>query len=117
MSRSRIALAVLVALPLGVFAAGAAKKATVKLDIKPADVHIYVDDKSVGMGGKPHVVSLAPGRHTVKLVRKGVTHEETLAVKAGENKNWAFDLGGDKDDQLKIDEPQPEQQPEAPAPE
>jgi len=110
MARSGLVLTLLLTFPLSVFA-GDTKKTTLKLDIKPAEVHIYVDDKSVGMGGKVHTVPLTPGRHTVKLVRKGVTHEETISLKAGENKSWAFDLGGGKDDSLKIDDPPAEDAP------
>jgi hypothetical protein len=82
----------------------AAKKAQLKLEVKPAGVSVSVDDKPVGQSGKDLQVSVAPGRHTIKLTRRGVSHEETVNVKSGESKTWAFDLGGGTKDEVKLDD-------------
>jgi hypothetical protein len=115
MARHHVALILALALvPLQLWAAPT-KKAILKLDIKPAEVQILVDEKPVGHGGKEHTVSLAPGRHTVKLVRKGMSHEESITLKTGETKSWSFVFGGSdsKDDQIKLEDPSKAEEPAA----
>lgn len=83
-----------------------AKKTQLQLDVKPAHVVIYVDDKRVGKAGKVRTVSVTPGRHRVKLVRDIVSHEERVSVKSGETKVWVFQLGADdpKKEEVALDE-------------
>lgn len=103
-----LALGLGLALPAAAADKPAGKKtATLKLQIKPADVQIFVDEKPVGSAAKDRVVSLSPGRHIVKLVRKHISHEEQISLKAGDSKTWAFQFGGDdkKEDEVKLDTP------------
>lgn len=83
------------------------KNATLKLQIKPADVQISVDGNPVGNASKERVLHLPPGRHIVKLTRKRISHEEQIQLKAGDSKTWAFQFGGDdkKEDEVKLDTP------------
>jgi hypothetical protein len=106
-----VPLALSLSLTSVALAAGTAKKATgtLKLHVKPPDTKVTVDDKALGEAGDEKVLTLASGRHTIKLVRKGVSHEESVTVKAGETKSWGFEFAADnaKDEVHLEDSPPP----------
>lgn len=63
------------------------------LDIQPAGVEVKLDGKKVGLSGdKPIVKTVKPGVHVVRLSFKGDSHEEEVAVKAGEKKTFVLKL-------------------------
>ena len=94
-----------VALAAGGSPQTASRKATLQLEVKPAKVAIFVDDRPVGDASQVRKVSVTPGRHTIKLVREKMSQEETITLKAGETKIWVFDFGSSSTDELKVDEP------------
>lgn len=63
------------------------------LDVKPADVEVYLDDKKLGPASKTYTVTVKPGAHQVKLTRKKDRVEEPVTVNKGETKTWHFDMG------------------------
>ena len=73
----------------------AAAPAELTIEVKPEGVEVKVDGQKKGTSGKPMVVKLKPGRHVVRLSHKGDSHEEEVALKAGEKKTyqWAFESG------------------------
>ena len=77
----------------------AASKATqLVLEVQPATVVIFLDNKRVGTAAKPWTLTVKPGDHRIKLVTRIATHEETVSVARGEKKSFRFDLrdSGDK---------------------
>lgn len=71
-----------------------AAPAELTIDVKPGGVEVKVDGKKKGLSGKPIVVKLKAGRHLVRLTHKGDSHEEEVAVKAGEKKTWQWAFEG-----------------------
>lgn len=67
--------------------------AELTIDVKPDDVEVKVDGKKAGRGGKIITMKLKAGKHVVRLSHKGDSHEEEVALKAGEKKTyqWAFE--------------------------
>lgn len=71
----------------------AASPAELSIDVKPAGVEVKVDGKKAGTSGKVLMLKLKAGRHVVRLSHQGDSHEEEVALKAGEKKTyqWAFE--------------------------
>ena len=99
----------LLALGLSLSAEAAGKKtATLKLHVKPPDTQLILDDKPLGEVGAEKILTVAPGRHLIKLKRKQVSHEEPVMVKAGETKSWAFEFSvDDPKDEVKLEDSPP----------
>lgn len=78
-----------------------AKPTQLVLDVKPATVVIYLDNKKVGKATKVWTLTVKPGDHHIKLVSKISSQEEVLSVKQGEKTVGKFDLtdSGDKSQQ------------------
>ena len=53
------------------------------IEVKPAGVEVKVDGKKAG-------------KHVVRISHKGDSHEEEVAVKAGEKKTWQFEFDSTK---------------------
>lgn len=70
-----------------------AAPAELTIDVKPDGVEVKVDGKRAGSSGKAITLKLKAGRHVVRLSHKGDSHEEEVALKAGEKKTyqWAFE--------------------------
>lgn len=64
------------------------------IEVQPEDTVVYVDGKKKGTGAKPVTLTVKPGRHIVKVQRKGEGHEEEVDVKAGEKKTWKWAFEG-----------------------
>lgn len=54
-----------------------------RLDVRPADAAIYVDDQLRGSAGSTTMINLAPGTHTVEVARPGFQTERRV-VEVGE---------------------------------
>ena len=76
--------------------ASATKKTQLNIQVKPASAVVYVDGKRQGSGAKPIVLSVQPGRHTIRIVHKKDEHEEVIAVKKGETTRWAWAFEDDR---------------------
>ena len=62
------------------------------IEVKPAGVEVKVDGKKAGA----IVVKVKAGKHVVRISHKGDSHEEEVAVKAGEKKTWQFEFDSTK---------------------
>ncbi|MGV3620523.1 MAG: PEGA domain-containing protein [Archangium sp.] len=73
-----------------------AAPAELTIDVKPAEVTVLVDGQKKSIKNGPITVKVKPGRHHVKLSFKGDTHQEEIALKAGEKKTyqWSFEHSG-----------------------
>ena len=67
---------------------------TLTIEVQPEDTVVMVDGKKKGTGAKPVTMSIAPGRHVIKVSRKGEGHEEEIDVKKGEKKTWKWAFEG-----------------------
>jgi hypothetical protein len=95
------AIAMALLLALGGAPKAPAKKALLKIDVKPAAAIVYVDGKRKGTGATVKTLTLTPGPHTIKIVHKKDEHQEVLAVKPGPMSwGWSFE-----DDRPKSPEP------------
>jgi hypothetical protein len=75
----------------------AAGPAELTIDVKPAGVEVKVDGKKAGTSGaKMIVMKVKAGKHVVRLSHKGDSHEEEVALKAGEKKTWQFEFESTK---------------------
>ena len=73
--------------------AGPAKDETsLVLNIKPAQVVVYLDGRKLGTADKVNTVKVKPGDHTIKLVLKKDSSEDVVTVKKGQKKVWEFDM-------------------------
>jgi CRISPR/Cas system-associated exonuclease Cas4 (RecB family) len=74
-------------------ALAATTQAQLTIDVTPPGVEVKVDGKKIGTSGKTMVLKVKAGRHSVRLAYKGDSHEEEVALKAGEKKTyqWAFE--------------------------
>lgn len=91
--------------------AGPAKDDTALiLNIKPAQVVVYLDGKKLGTADKVNTVKVKPGEHTIKLVLKKDSSEDVVTVKKGQKKIWEFDMtdSGDPSQKPKPEGAQPE---------
>jgi PEGA domain len=57
---------------------GVADAGRLQLDVRPADATIYVDGQFRGTASSDSVLDLAPGRHTVEVVRPGFVSERRV---------------------------------------
>ena len=68
---------------------------TLIIEVSPEDVVVMVDGKKKGTGAKPITIkNINPGRHTIKVSRKGEGHEEDVDIKKGEKKTWKWAFEG-----------------------
>ena len=75
----------------------AAGPAELTIDVKPAGVEVKVDGKKAGTSSaKLIVMKVKAGKHVVRLSHKGDSHEEEVALKAGEKKTWQFEFESTK---------------------
>ncbi len=64
-----------------------------QLDVQPADATIYVDGQFRGTASVDSVLDLAPGRHTVEIVRPGYQTEQRMVdVRIGEARSLSIAL-------------------------
>jgi PEGA domain len=64
-----------------------------RLDVRPADATIYVDDQFRGTADRDTVVLLTPGRHTIELARPGFQSERRVVeVGSGEARSLSIAL-------------------------
>lgn len=95
----------------------AAGPTTLTIDVQPEDTVIFLDGKRKGTAKKPITVKLSPGRHIIKLQRKGESHEEEVPVKAGEKKTFKWAFEGSAPPKPPDPPPEAQAQEEAPRPE
>lgn len=68
---------------------------TLIIEVSPEDTVVMVDGKKKGTGAAPITIkNIAPGRHTIKVSRKGEGHEEDIEIKKGEKKTWKWAFEG-----------------------
>jgi len=72
------------------------KKTQLKIEVKPASAVVYVDGKRQGSGAKPIVLTVSPGKHTIRIVHNKDEHQEVIAVKQGETTKWAWAFEDDR---------------------
>jgi len=64
-----------------------------RLDVRPDDATVYVDDEFRGTARELHSLLLPPGRHLVELVRPGfATERREVTVEEGETASLRVDL-------------------------
>ena len=72
---------------------GTADAGRLQLDVRPADATIYVDGQFRGTATSDSVLDLAPGRHTVEVVRPGYqTERRVVDVRIGEARSLSIEL-------------------------
>jgi PEGA domain len=73
--------------------ADVADSGRLQLDVRPADATIYVDGQFRGTASSDSVLDLAPGRHTVEVVRPGfLTERRVVDVRIGEARSLSIAL-------------------------
>lgn len=106
--------ALLLALAVAASPKAPAKEETaLVLNIKPAEVVVYLDGRKLGTADKVSTVKVKPGDHTIKLVLKKDSSEDVVTVKKGQKKVWEFDMTDSGDPSQK---PKPEVPTDAPPP-
>ncbi len=112
-----IALSLALAVALSGVPKAAPKKTQLKIEVKPATAVVYVDGKRIGTGSKPHILTVEPGNHTIKIVHNRDEHQEILVVKKGETTKWSWAFEDDRpQNRAQPNEAEPEKS-EAPKPE
>jgi PEGA domain len=77
--------------------ADVAGSSRLRIDVRPADATIYVDDQFRGTADRDAVVLLEPGRHTVELARPGFQSERRVVeVQSGEARSLSVSLQPDR---------------------
>jgi hypothetical protein len=111
-------LAYLFALALAASPNSAAPKQETQLviDVKPAQVVIYLDNRKIGTASKVHTVKVEPGDHRIKLTLNKDSSEDIVTVKKGQKKVWEFDMTDSGDPSQKPPATTPEQHPDGPDP-
>jgi hypothetical protein len=66
------------------------------IEVHPAESIIFVDGKKTGDASKARVLPVKPGKHIVKVVYKGDSHEEEVVVKADEKATWKWTFEDDR---------------------
>jgi hypothetical protein len=102
-----LSLALAVALS-GAPKANAPKKTQLKIEVQPVSAVVYVDGKKKGTGGKPILMPVDPGRHTIRIVHNRDEHQEVISVKKGETTNWHWAFEDDRK-AAHPSEPEPEE--------
>ena len=72
--------------------AAPARETQLVIDVKPAQVVIYLDNKKVGAATKVYTLKVTPGSHNIKLVLNRDSSEDVVSVAKGEKKVWQFDM-------------------------
>jgi PEGA domain len=68
---------------------------TLIIEVSPEDTVVMVDGKKKGTGAQVITIkNINPGRHTIKVSRKGEGHEEDIEIKKGEKKTWKWAFEG-----------------------
>jgi hypothetical protein len=71
----------------------AAGSSQLRLDVRPADATIYVDDQFQGTGDRDELLVLAPGRHRIEIARPGyVTERRVVDVGTSETRSLSITL-------------------------
>jgi hypothetical protein len=74
-------------------------KTQLKVEIQPPAAVLFVDGKKKGTGAKKqYLLTVTPGRHTMKVTHKGDEHQEDVFVKKGEVKLWTWAFEDDRRD-------------------
>ena len=64
-----------------------------RLEVRPDDTSVYVDDDFRGTAREARIMNLAPGRHVIELVRPGFAIERReLTVVSGESQDVFVEL-------------------------
>ena len=65
----------------------------VRLEVRPDDTSVYVDDQFRGTAREARIMNLAPGRHVIELIRPGFAVERReVAVVSGESQDVLVEL-------------------------
>ena len=65
----------------------------VRLEVRPDDASVYVDDQFRGTAREARIMNLPPGRHVIELVRPGFpTERRELTVVSGESQDVLVEL-------------------------
>lgn len=65
----------------------------VRLEVRPDDASVYVDDEFRGTAREARILRLAPGRHRIELVRPGfATEQREVTVVSGESQDVLVEL-------------------------
>jgi hypothetical protein len=65
----------------------------VRLEVRPDDASVYVDDEFRGTAREARIMRLAPGRHRIELVRPGfATEQREVTVVSGESQDVLVEL-------------------------
>ena len=65
----------------------------VRLEVRPDDASVYVDDEFRGTAREARIMNLSPGRHRIELVRPGFAVERReVTVVTGESQDVLVEL-------------------------
>ena len=65
----------------------------IRLEVRPDDASVYVDDEFRGTAREARILSLPPGRHLIELVRPGFAVERReVTVVSGERQDVLVEL-------------------------
>jgi hypothetical protein len=65
----------------------------VRLEVRPGDASVYVDDEFRGTAREARIMKLPPGRHVIELVRPGfATERREVTVVSGESQDVFVEL-------------------------
>ena len=71
----------------------AGRSGRVRLEVRPDDASVYVDDDFRGTAREARIMNLPPGRHVIELVRPGfATERREVAVVIGESQDVLVEL-------------------------
>ena len=62
------------------------------IEVKPAQVVIYLDNKKLGTAEKAYTLKVAPGDHKIRLTLNKDSSEDVVTVKKGQKQTWQFDM-------------------------
>jgi hypothetical protein len=91
-----LSLSLALAVALSTASNASEKKTQLKIEVKPTSAVVYVDGKRQGSGAKPIVLTVSPGKHTIRIVHNKDEHQEVIAVKKGETTKWAWAFEDDR---------------------
>ncbi len=87
-----LALMLAAALAASPQTAPAKQETQLVIDVKPAQVIIFLDNKRLGTAAKIYTLKVSPGDHQIRLTLKRDSSEEVVTVKKGQRKIWQFDM-------------------------
>jgi hypothetical protein len=65
----------------------------VRLEVRPDDASVYVDDEFRGTAREARIMKLPPGRHVIELVRPGfATERREVTIVSGESQDVLVEL-------------------------